>query len=156
MSKRFYQYSQQPTRTTVFKGSDVGFNSDYSYGGGQWGTFVNFTYNPLISNSNVFIEVFAPYTSNYSAQNNTWTSDIKVNNAEVGYNIQYWQNNTGGGTLSGALFPLAGNFYNLNQPSINIQVAVGRTQGGSTLSVKQSGFFIKITEIGLDNQAFTF
>lgn len=164
MSKRFYQYSQQPTKVTILNNTQAGFTSTYNYAGGRWGTFASFSYQPTLSNSNILIEVHAAYTSNYTNTQDTWVSGVFVNGSLVGYGKQFWimpnaavSQVGGGGTRSGTLFPVAGLYSNANNTPLTITVAIGRDGGNNTLSVEAGqGFFVKITEASQDSQSFTF
>ncbi len=109
----------------------------------------NLTYTPKSSSSHIWIEFSCVYEIAGAAADDFY-SNITVNGTEVVYNRQIWINGAGGGTRSGALFPISARYTNSSTSgiAITVQAARGSSDDNGTFVGNSVSGFMRIMEIG--------
>ena len=137
----------QTIKTTMLNNTDVGFTSSVTIGSTTYTQIASYSYTPLSSSSYLIIEVFCVYSNNGSLGDD-WYSQITVGGSEITYGHQLWINASGGGTRSGAMFPLMGRYTNSSTSAVNIVINAKRgTSDDNFTFIADDGFWLKITEI---------
>ena len=108
-----------------------------------------FTYNytPKISTSYILIEYQTIYTvggSNDDALN----ARLRVDSVEISTTYQQWINGAGGGSRSGAIFPIVGRYTNSSLSTKTIGVYLYNNTNDTLTVNGDNSTWLKITEIG--------
>ena len=108
-----------------------------------------FTYNytPKISTSYILIEYQTIYTvggSNSDALN----ARLIVDSGEISSTYQQWINGAGGGSRSGAIFPIVGRYTNTTTSAKTIKVYLNNNTDDTVTVNGDNSTWLKITEIG--------
>jgi len=111
----------------------------------------SFSYTPKNTQSYLLVEYQSGYSLGGSgddqAQAYLYANDGTDN--RIGSTLQSWVNSLGGGTRSGALFPIIGRYTNTTLAAKTIRVDVFNNTIGDPITVRgDNSTWLKITEIG--------
>jgi hypothetical protein len=107
-----------------------------------------YNYTPKIATSYIIIEYQTKYTMEGSGAD-TIDARLKVNTDEISSTYQQWYNGLGGGSRSGAIFPIVGRYTNTNTTTKTIGVYLYNNSSEDKLNVNSdNSTWLKITEIG--------
>lgn len=114
------------------------------------GTVASYSYTPISNNSKIIVEYSALYTiEGYNSD--LFESQIVINGTTtVARRRQFYENQPGGGTRSGTIFPICGGFNNTGVTTHSIAITLS-TSSGDRVSFSNVSYdaCMKITEIAL-------
>jgi hypothetical protein len=135
--------------TRMYNFSDLNMSATTTVGVNTYVRIANLTYTPKSSSSHIWIEFSCVYEIAGAAADDFY-SNITVNGTEVVYNRQIWINGAGGGTRSGALFPISARYTNSSTSgiAITVQAARGSSDDNGTFVGNSVSGYMRIMEIG--------
>ena len=133
----------------MYNYSDLNMSATTTVGVNTYVRIANLTYTPKSSSSYIWIEFSCVYEIAGAAADDFY-SNITVNGTEVVYNRQIWINGAGGGTRSGALFPISARYTNSSTSgiAITVQAARGSSDDNGTFVGNSVSGYMRIMEIG--------
>ena len=133
----------------MYNFSDLNMSATTTVGVNTYVRIANLTYTPKSSSSHIWIEFSCVYEIAGAAADDFY-SNITVNGTEVVYNRQIWINGAGGGTRSGALFPISARYTNSSTSgiAITVQAARGSSDDNGTFVGNSVSGYMRIMEIG--------
>ena len=133
----------------MYNYSDLNMSATTTVSVNTYVRIANLTYTPKSSSSYIWIEFSCVYEIAGAAADDFY-SNITVNGTEVVYNRQIWINGAGGGTRSGALFPISARYTNSSTSgiAITVQAARGSSDDNGTFAGNSGSGFMRIMEIG--------
>jgi hypothetical protein len=113
-------------------------------------TIFTYSYTPKIANSYIIIEYQTIYYSNGASADEIYAylyaHDASDN--RIGTTYQRWVGSGGGGTRSGALFPIVGRYTNADTVAKTIRVDIYNNADDVLTVNSDNSTWLKITEIG--------
>jgi len=122
--------------------------SNQTVGASFTDNIISYSYTPKNSNSSILIEFQTRYAVGGSAEDNA-SAQLWVDGSQIAYTYQQWTFASGGGTRSGAIFPIVGKYVNSSTSQKQIIVKVYNQTDADPITIyKDSSCWLKITEIG--------
>jgi len=143
------QYSVgQVIKTFMYNNSDLGQTSqDISGSLELTRTIFTFNYTPTSANSYLLLEYQTIYTFG-GANGDDMSAKMYVSGGEISSTYQHWIDGAGGGSRSGAIFPIVGRYTNSSIASKPIRVDVINSTNDTVTVQSNNSTWLKITEIG--------
>jgi hypothetical protein len=141
------QYSAgQVIKTFMFDNVELN-QSSQSINGGATSTIFSFNYTPSSTNSYILLEYQTIYTFGGS-NSDDMIAKMYVSGGEISSTYQNWVGAEGGGSRSGAIFPIVGRYTNINTSAKVIRVDVINSTDDLVTVQSNNSSWLKITEIG--------
>jgi len=143
------QYSAgQVIKTFMFNNVDLGQTSQEISGSLELTrTIFTFNYTPTSANSYLLLEYQTIYTFGGS-NGDDMSAKMYVSDGEISSTYQHWIDGAGGGSRSGAIFPIVGRYTNSSTTSKPIRVDVINSTNDTVTVQSNNSTWLKITEIG--------
>lgn len=136
----------QVIKTFMFNNVDLGQSGQF-INGGDTSVIFSFYYTPTSSNSYLLLEYQTIYTFGGSNADEMYAY-MYVSGGQISSTYQHWVNGGGGGTRSGAIFPIVGRYTNTNTSAKLIRVDVYNHTDDIVNVQSNNSSWLKITEIG--------
>lgn len=141
------QYSDgQVIKTFMYNNVDLS-QSPSSINGGVTSTIFTFNYTPTSANSYLLLEYQTIYTFGGSNGDEMFAK-MYVSGGEISSTYQHWIDAAGGGSRSGAIFPIVGRYTNTSTSPKTIRVDVINLTDDTVTVQGNNSTWLKITEIG--------
>lgn len=113
----------------------------------QYYQVFTYDYTPKIATSYILIEYQTIYTVGGSGYD-TLNASLRVNGQEISTTYQQWIDGAGGGSRSGAIFPIVGRYENSTTLAKTIRVYLNNDTNDTVTVNGDNSTWLKITEIG--------
>ena len=141
------QYSAgQVIKTFMFNNVDLN-QTEQSINAGVTKDIFIFNYTPTSANSYILLEYQSIYTFGGSNGDDMYAK-MYVSGGEISSTYQHWIDAAGGGSRSGAIFPIVGRYTNSSTSPKTIRVDVINSTDDIVTVQSNNSTWLKITEIG--------
>jgi len=141
----------QIVNVSMLSNSDLGQITDITIASnGRTGSgyaFPAYTYTPKIVNSYIIVEFQTIYRFDGSDVDEL-EAGLQVDGGTISTTYQHWLNGPGGGSRSGAIFPIVGRYTNSTISAKTIRVYVNNKTDDPLTIIANNSTWLKITEIG--------